>query len=286
MSEGCSNACGSASSLARGVLVSKPPEEITAECRDLADAGVKEDHHRCQDLGPMAPDRPGLPSLSRLVEELSRIEGISWDPAYVRTSSLAGRSIVRVIAGHPAWCLHRPAIQHVSEKVLRSHGRKGARAASRKGNFESCLRRSCQTLDQSTVMVGPGEDRQAFADARRFIGADTSTTWRVALSLRRGPGRPTPRRISEKTRNVRRERIMRSAEISRRRLASLVGTRIPVLVEGYHPESELLLAGRAPFQAPEVDGMVIVTEGSPVFGEFSEVEITDAMEYDLVGRIA
>ena len=75
-------------------------------------------------------------------------------------------------------------------------------------------------------------------------------------------------------------------EISRRRLASLVGTRIPVLVEGYHPESELLLAGRAPFQAPEVDGMVIVTEGSPVFGEFSEVEITDAMEYDLVGRIA
>jgi len=35
-----------------------------------------------------------------------------------------------------------------------------------------------------------------------------------------------------------------------------------------------------------VDGMVIITEGTPSFGTFSEVEITDTMEYDLLGRIA
>lgn len=75
-------------------------------------------------------------------------------------------------------------------------------------------------------------------------------------------------------------------DISRRRLAGFVGKTIPVLVEGYHPETELLLAGRASFQAPDVDGMVIITEGSPRFGAFSDVEITDTMEYDLVGRIA
>jgi ribosomal protein S12 methylthiotransferase len=63
------------------------------------------------------------------------------------------------------------------------------------------------------------------------------------------------------------------------------GKRIQVLVEGYHPETDLLLAGRASFQAPEIDGTVIINEGGADAGDMAEVEITGSMEYDLVGRI-
>jgi ribosomal protein S12 methylthiotransferase len=73
--------------------------------------------------------------------------------------------------------------------------------------------------------------------------------------------------------------------LSKKRLHKLRGNRIKVLIEGYHPETKLLLRGRAPFQAPEVDGMVIINEGGADAGTIVEVEITGSWEYDLIGRV-
>ncbi len=95
-----------------------------------------------------------------------------------------------------------------------------------------------------------------------------------------------PDELPQEVKDVRRERIMAlQQDVSRRRLKSLVGKKLRVLVEGFHPETDLLLKGRSEFQAPEVDGVVIINEGQAPFGTFSQVEITDTMEYDLVGRI-
>jgi len=58
-----------------------------------------------------------------------------------------------------------------------------------------------------------------------------------------------------------------------------------VLLEGYHGETDLLLAGRTTFQAPEVDGEVLINEGAAPFGSIVTVEIEDALDYDLLGRI-
>ena len=73
--------------------------------------------------------------------------------------------------------------------------------------------------------------------------------------------------------------------ISKKRLHKIVGKRVKVLIEGYHPETKLLIKGRASFQAPEVDGAVIINEGGADAGTFCEVEITDSHEYDLIGKI-
>ena len=59
----------------------------------------------------------------------------------------------------------------------------------------------------------------------------------------------------------------------------------PVLVTGVSPESELLLQGRTRFQAPEVDGVVYITDGEPKLGEIINVKITEAHPYDLVGVV-
>jgi ribosomal protein S12 methylthiotransferase len=73
--------------------------------------------------------------------------------------------------------------------------------------------------------------------------------------------------------------------ISRRRLAGLVGQRRDCLVLGPHPDSELVWRGRLAGQAPEVDGEVIITEGSAEPGSIARVEITRAHDYDLEARI-
>ena len=59
----------------------------------------------------------------------------------------------------------------------------------------------------------------------------------------------------------------------------------PVLIEGPHPESDLLLAGRLPAQAPEVDGCVIITDGNGQAGEIRPVRITASHDSDVEGAI-
>jgi ribosomal protein S12 methylthiotransferase len=90
------------------------------------------------------------------------------------------------------------------------------------------------------------------------------------------------KRIADK----RKRRIMAlQQKVSKKRLNKMIGKEVKVLIEGYHPETELLLKGRASFQAPEVDGMVIINEGGADAGNIIEVEITGSWEYDLIGRI-
>ncbi|HQN18210.1 MAG TPA: TRAM domain-containing protein, partial [Syntrophobacteraceae bacterium] len=73
--------------------------------------------------------------------------------------------------------------------------------------------------------------------------------------------------------------------ISRRRLASRTGRVAPVLIEGFHPETELLLSGRLATQAPEVDGRVIVTKGRANVGDLVAVRINSVHDYDLEAEI-
>src|SRR5262249_48978852 len=73
--------------------------------------------------------------------------------------------------------------------------------------------------------------------------------------------------------------------IHREQSGSMVGRRLEVLVEGASEESEHLLVGRHAGQAPEIDGQVYLNDGLAYPGELVTVEITEAHDYDLVGRI-
>jgi ribosomal protein S12 methylthiotransferase len=73
--------------------------------------------------------------------------------------------------------------------------------------------------------------------------------------------------------------------ISKRLNRDRVGQRLEVLVEGTHPDTELLLKGRLKTQAPEIDGAVLIADGSAAPGSFVTCEITEAHAYDVVARI-
>ena len=73
-----------------------------------------------------------------------------------------------------------------------------------------------------------------------------------------------------------------SAEIQKK----YIGRTEPVLIEGLSSETDLLLQGRTRYQAPEVDGCVLINDGVASPGDVVSVTITDAQVYDLVGGIA
>jgi ribosomal protein S12 methylthiotransferase len=101
-----------------------------------------------------------------------------------------------------------------------------------------------------------------------------------------------PNQIAESIKRERRDRVMAAQQgIVAARNTAMIGKTIPVLIEGPHEDSDLVLAGRASFQAPEVDGLVIVNdiEGlaleNIVPGSIHSAVITEAAGYDLVARI-
>lgn len=290
VSEGCSNHCSYCLiPRIRGELVSKPHQEIIDECRDLAFRGVREIILVAQDLGSYGSDAEDGIRLEHLVEKISLIEEIKWIRLmYMHPATTTG-SIVGTMEGNPKVVPYIDLpIQHISSQVLKAMGRKGGADAVRKA-FDLLKSKAGSIWIRSTIMVGhPGEDDRAFTELEDFIGKGYIDHLGVFTyspeegTVSSSMNDSLPREIKD----ARRERIMElQQEISRKRLTSLLGKRIPVLVEGRHPETDLLLVGRSEFQAPEVDGTIIINDGSAVFGSFSEVEITDTMEYDLVGRI-
>ena len=77
-------------------------------------------------------------------------------------------------------------------------------------------------------------------------------------------------------------------DISLKKNQGLIGSKQTVLIDGKSQDSSYLLEGRTYAHAPEVDGVVFITDrgsSSPSQGEMVTVEITDALPYDLVGKV-
>ncbi|HXF06571.1 MAG TPA: TRAM domain-containing protein, partial [Blastocatellia bacterium] len=75
----------------------------------------------------------------------------------------------------------------------------------------------------------------------------------------------------------------------RRKNQRLVGQTVTVLLEGYSAETDVLLRGRMESQAPEIDGHVLLNEVPDGLslqpGDFLRVQITRALDHDLIGRV-
>jgi ribosomal protein S12 methylthiotransferase len=74
-------------------------------------------------------------------------------------------------------------------------------------------------------------------------------------------------------------------EISRRKLRARIGQELEVMVEGVSDESEFLLQGRHRGQAPEVDGVVLLTNDTAEVGDIRRARVTQAADYDLVAKL-
>ena len=146
-----------------------------------------------------------------------------------------------------------------------------------------------QAALRTTLMVGfPGERYEDFQELLQFISEiefDHLGVFRY--SPEEGtPAAGFPNQVPKEVSENRMELLMeRQGEISLKKNQSRIGLVEPVLISGLSSESDLLLQGRTRFQAPEVDGVVFITDGEPRVGEIVRVKITEAHTYDLVGVV-
>jgi ribosomal protein S12 methylthiotransferase len=137
-------------------------------------------------------------------------------------------------------------------------------------------------------MVGhSGEDEKAFSELVELVNSGLFGSM-GAFIYSPEPGTQSAMMLqlgaAEKARRLKRI-MMLQKQVSKKRLKGFAGKTEKVLIEGFHPETELLIKGRTEFQAPEVDGMTIINEGSAPFGAFAGVEFIRSTDYDLIGRI-
>lgn len=277
----------------KGKLKSKPIERILKEFRLLLQGGAKEIILIAQDLGDWGKDlgyrrTNGLIHLLKtLLKEKSEF---CLRLLYLYPDEI-DEELIDLIKNNPRICpyLDMP-IQHVNNDLLK---------AMRRSTTEEKILHTISTLRKklpeitirTSLIVGfPGESESQFKELEQFI-KKTSLDNVGIFKYSQEPGSHAanlPQQISEKIKEKRYKKLMKiQKKIVEKNNKRFIGKKLQVIVEGYHPESKLLMTGRHQGQAPEIDGEIIINDGRAVqaFGQWHTVEITDSSGYDLVGRV-
>lgn len=293
ISEGCDHVCSFCAIPGfRGRFRSRSLADLVAESRRLAEQEVRELVIVSQDTMAYGKDI-GLPNgITTLLRELVQIEGLRWIRFLYCYPNTVSDDLVRLVADEERLCKYFDIpYQHASPRVLGRMLRGGSRDM-----YERQVERIRKWMPQAGLRTSfiagfPGETEEDFAEVLTFITNVQFDNVGVFLySDEEGTGAfdldgKIPRRTAVRRRN---QLMKQQAKISKAKLLSMVGRTVEVLFEGRSEESDLLLKGRMETQAPEIDGQVLINDTSgrePVVGEFYPVEITQSLEYDVVGRM-
>lgn len=290
IAEGCDHSCAfCAIPTFRGAFRSRDPASVVREATALAQAGVREINLVAQDSSHYGRDLGPGHGLAELLERLDSVPGLRWIRVhYLYPNTLSDR-VLAAMARLPR------VVPYVDLPLQHAHGDVLARMR-RGGSAESHLR----LLDRiraampdvtlrTTFLVGfPGESESEFDTLLEFL--DTARFDHVGVfdySHEEGThGHALADDVPAQVKNERKARLLeRQQPIAFARNAARVGTRVEVLVEGVHPETEHLLVGRTRGQAREVDGQMLLNDGFAEAGRLVSAEITDSAGYDLVGAI-
>ena len=290
ISEGCDYTCSFCIiPTLRGKHRSRNVEDVVAEVRALAARGVREIVLVAQDSTRYGLDHGIRDGLAYLLRRLGRVGGIRWIRILYAYPATLTDPILDAIASEEKVVKYVDIpLQHASEPVL-----KRMKRPTGKGNLLGMIERIRQRVPgvaiRTSFIVGfPGETDADFAKLLAFVESGQFESVGVfTYSDEEGTGSfELPDRVPAKVKERRRRGLMSlQKRISTRRNRSRVGERIEVLVEGTHDDTDLLLRGRAATQAPEIDGQVLINEGTAAPGSFVTCEVTEAHPYDLVARI-
>jgi len=294
IAEGCDRPCAFCFiPQMRGHFRSRRFGSIIAEAQQLAEEGVKELILVAQDSSRYGEDLGKPDALAHLLRELSHTAGIEWVRVMYTYPTHISDGFLDVLAEEPKAVkyLDMP-LQHASQNVLKLMKRGGNRAS-----LEKLIKRVRDRVPgiavRTTFITGfPGETEEDFEELLAFVkNMEFDRVGVFTYSDEEGtPAHELPNKVDPKIAKQRRARLMKAqARIARRKHKAMVGQRVRVIFEGEANESELLWQGRLETQAPDIDGCVLINDAPedfvPVSGEMVNVLITEAQQYDLVGRI-
>lgn len=290
ISEGCNRRCAyCAIPIITGSHVSRPIEEILDEVRYLVGKGVKEFQIIAQELTYYGKDLYHRSAIAELVERISDIEGVEWIRLHYAYPTNFPDDLLRVIRERDNVCKYLDiALQHVSTKILK----KMLRPVTKEETYALVekLRREVPGIClRTTMMVGfPGETDKDFEELVEFVRwAKFDRLGAFAYSEEEGTYAALnyKDRVSKKKKQERLDILMSIQQrISTRLNDEKVGREFKVIIDRVEGD---YYVGRTEYDSPEVDTEVLVNvaDGDLRIGEFCKVKITDATEFDLMGKV-
>ncbi|MBE9504728.1 MAG: 30S ribosomal protein S12 methylthiotransferase RimO [Proteobacteria bacterium] len=290
IAEGCSNPCTFCIiPQLRGAFRSRSEDSIFNEVKALAEKGVKEFNLVAQDTTAYGRDLDRPTTLKNLLTQLVKIDDLEWIRLLYCYPTLMNDELIELIAAEDKIVKYIDMpLQHVDDTILKAMKR-GTREKMIKGLLQRIKKSLPDVTLRSAFIVGfPGETEKEFENLLAFI-EETRFDHLGVFKYSQEEGTPAgamENQVKEELKEERYNRIMEVQQaISLERNREHVGKRVRVLVEGLSEETDLLLQGRATFQAPEIDGITYINAGQADVGDIKDVLITEAHPYDLVGEI-
>lgn len=273
----------------RGHYRSVPMERLLAQAEQLAREGVRELILVAQETTIYGQDLYKEKSLHRLLAQLCEIPGLLWIRVMYCYPEELYPQLIDTIRSQPKICHYLDIpIQHASDRILKRMGRKTTRGDLEKliGN----LRREIPDIAiRTTLITGfPGEtkeDHQELLDFVRAMEFDRLGVFTYSAE-EDTPAASMDGQVLEEVKEERRAEIMElQQEISMKRGQARVGETLQCLVEGAIPNEGAYVA-RTYADAPDVDGYLFIKTGEALMsGNFVPVQVTGALEYDLIGEL-
>ena len=289
ISEGCDRPCSfCAIPLMRGKHKSVSIEDLVSQAKILAEKGIKELILIAQDSTYYGIDLYGTRSLSKLLKELVKVDGIEWIRLHYAFPNGFPVDILEVINSEPKICNYIDIpLQHISDKILKSM-RRGA-GKNKINNLITKIREKIPGIAlRTTLIVGyPGEKIEDFEELCEWVkqtkfdrlGCFTYSHEENthAYSLEDD--------VSDEDKKLRQNTIMKiqseiSSSLNKEKIGKIIKCIIDRFEDGYY-------IGRTEFDSPDVDNNVLIKSqsGHLRIGEFYDVKVNDSTEYDLIAEI-
>ncbi len=294
IAEGCRKRCAFCKiPTIKGPLKSKSVEQITKEVDILLKQGVKELILIAQDLGDWGKDMgyKGSSGLSALLEAILKDERpFSLRLLYLYPDEITDELIALMKKDRRILPYLDMPIQHINDDML-----KAMRRTTNREQIISTITKLRKAIPEisirTSLMVGfPGESDAQFLELCEFLQEHPLDNVGI-FKFSKEEGTHAATLENQIPEDVKEARFKKLAELQQKMARKLnkkrIGKTLECVVEGYHPESRMLMRARHDGQCPEIDGIVIINDGRKVsaFGMKYQVEITDVTDYDLIGRV-
>ncbi|MDE7026267.1 MAG: 30S ribosomal protein S12 methylthiotransferase RimO [Paramuribaculum sp.] len=289
ISEGCNRFCAfCAIPLITGRYKSRPMEEIEAEVRMLVQRGVKEFNVIAQDLTNYGYDLYGVVKIGELVNRIAQIEGVKWIRLHYAYPANFPMDLLDAMANNGNVCKYLDiALQHASSKVLDNMRRHISKEETEK--LLATIRERVPGIHiRTTLMVGfPGEGESEFDELMQFVREqkfERMGAFAYSEEEDTYAAKHFDDSISQEVKQQRLDKLMAlQQDIALSHSQSKIGQVLTAIIDREEPD---YYVGRTEFDSPEVDPELFIDKSQVlVVGEFYQVEVTDAMPYELFGKI-
>lgn len=288
IAEGCSNLCTYCIiPKIRGKYRSRSMENVIQEANDLAERGVKEIILVAQDITKYGIDLYDEKKLPELIRKLSEIDNIEWIRILYCYPEEITDDLIDEIANNEKICKYLDIpIQHISNSVLKRMNRKSTKEIITTNILKMRSKIKDLILRTSIIVGFPGETDKDFKELKEFISSIKFDKLGV-FKYSQEEGTPAAKmdgQIDEEVKQYREEELMLMQQRgSKENNHKKIGKKYKVLVEGYKDGQWV---GRNYEMSPEIDGAIFFKCDKILsIGNFIEVVITEALEYDLIGVV-